>query len=66
MPLIMKIDICYLGGIFERIKSIVIRINSCNKLKECIGVGYGTLYSVFGAQYYPQDLVLPFDPRSKI
>ena len=29
------------------------------------GAEIGTLYSVFGDQYYPQDVVLPFDPTSK-
>ena len=30
------------------------------------GAYSGTIVSVFGGQYYPQDVVLPFDPTSKI
>jgi hypothetical protein len=30
------------------------------------GAYSGTIVSAFGGQYYPQDVVLPFDPTSKI
>jgi hypothetical protein len=38
----------------------------CKNVGKFLSYDNGTIVSVFQAQYYPQDVVLPFDPSFKI
>ena len=65
-------DYCYPGGIFERRKSIVIKIIHAMNSGKCYTVDHGTLVSLLRIRIHPQDVValltslgLGLDPLGK-
>ena len=59
------IDFCYATGTFGVAKSALFPYHICNYSGFLPTEYNGTIVSVFGDQYYPQDVVLPFDPTFK-